>query len=87
MKARHSEHKIRARRADLRAVLQQPDMPGGRVLAAHFQTMIDRFETNRVARLTRVNALARIRINMGHDFFLRRRSQRARCDRDRVYLR
>jgi hypothetical protein len=57
MIVRHPQHKIRARQTNLNAVLKQPDVFGGSVFAAHFQTMTDGFQTNCVAVLTIINAL------------------------------
>jgi len=46
VKLRHSQHKIRARLADLNAVLQKSDVLGGSVFAAYLKTLRNRFQTN-----------------------------------------
>jgi hypothetical protein len=53
----HPEHKIRARRADLRAVLKQTDMFRGSVFAAHLQAVMNSLQTNRVAVHTVADAV------------------------------
>jgi hypothetical protein len=57
VKIRAADHKIRARLADLHAVLQKLDMFGAGVFAAHLQTMTNGFQTNRVTVLTILDAI------------------------------
>jgi hypothetical protein len=53
----HPEHKIRARHADLSAVLQKPDVLRRSVFAAHLQAVMNGLQTNGVAGHTIADAL------------------------------
>jgi len=57
VKLRHSQHKIRARLADLNAVLQKSDVLGGSVFAAYLKTLRNRFQTNGMAGHTITDAV------------------------------
>jgi hypothetical protein len=68
----HPEHKIRTRRTDLSAVLEQLNVIRGCMLSSHRQTMTDGFQADCMAAQTIVDAFTHFLTDflMWHKFFL-----------------